>query len=416
MRSAIRLLGVCAILIALGCSSGGSAPASPQNPGEGNPNGNTPPPGPNPNINAPDEGDGPIYDPRFVSGHPANPQITVASGFAISVFADGLNGPRHMTRRGNEVWVAERGAGRITVLRDLDGDGYAENKTTAISVSSPHVISYWRGWFYVGQTTQISRFRDDNNDRIADGFTTIITGLPNGGHITRTPEVNPFDNKLYVGIGSSCNLCEETDTHRAAIWQYNPDGTNGRVYASGLRNAVGIAFRPGSQDIWTVVNGWDNLGDFLPHECMFKVVDGGFYGWPYAYSNNGVVVPDPTFGPGNPAKVAETRLADFEFGAHFAPLGVTFWHGKYWGSSFTYDAFASFHGSWVPATPVGYKVGHIHFDATGKPVSMDILADNFRIGNNSPVGRPVDVLQFGNALLISDDQGGVIYRVDKLAQ
>ncbi|MEO7995631.1 MAG: hypothetical protein ABI743_14625, partial [bacterium] len=364
-------LAVAALLF--GCSGGSSTSTPTPNPGNNNPPGGAPQ-----DVNDPfydNEGPGPIIDPRNLAAPPADPQIAVAPGFTLSIFADGLAGPRHLARRGNEIWVAERGAGRVTVLRDLNGDGYAENKTTAATgVGSNHGMEYYRGWFYIGNTTQIFRFRDDNGDRIADAAPQlIINGLPSGGHVTRTPRVNPFNKKLYVSIGSSCNLCEESNQYRATIWEYNLDGTGGRMFASGLRNAVGIGFREGTRDMWTVVNGWDDLGDTLPHECMWKVVNGGFYGWPYAYSNNGVVVPDPTFGPSHPDKVAITRLADFEFNAHEAPLGICFWSGRdTWGRDYENDAFVAFHGSWVPAAPTGYEVSQVHFNrTTGKPVNRN---------------------------------------------
>lgn len=396
------------LLTGLACSSSTSAP--PADPAPAVPTGDPPPDFEDP----PDLG--PIIDPRNLAAPPADPQIQVIAGFQLSIFREGLSGPRHMTRRGDEVWVAERGGQRIRVLRDTTGDGYADESTIAVTgVSANHGIDYARGWFYIGRTTEVLRFRDDNGDRVADATPqTIISGYPSGGHTTRTPRVNPYDGKLYVSIGSSCNKCIETNIYRATIWQYNPDGTGGRVYAEGLRNAVGIAFRPFSEDIWVVNNGQDELGDFLPQECMWKLVDGGFYGWPYAYSHNGVVVPDPLYGPGNPDKVAITRPAEAEFGAHKAPMGLSFWQSKHWGLEYLGDAFVAFRGSWVPNVPVGYEVARVIFDETGKPAGQQIMVTNFRQGNNPPIGRPVDTLQFGNALLISDETGGRIYRLDKL--
>lgn len=407
MRLLTSLVLTSLALMTLACGGGGSTLAPPNN-------------GPDPvgedNLLPENPDPGPIVDVRTLSAPPANPQIQVLPGYQLSIFADGLSGPRHMVRRGNEVWVAERGAGRVTVLRDLTGDGYAEDKTTAVSgVSGNHGIEYARGWFYIGQTTQISRFRDDNGDRIADAApVTIISGYPSGGHNTRTPRVDLNARKLYVSIGSSCNLCVESNQYRATIWEYNLDGTSGRMFASGLRNATGLAFRPGSNKLWAVNNGWDNLGDFLPNECMWKIDDQAFYGWPYAYTNNGVIVPDPTYGASRPDLVAITKKADWEFGAHKAPLGITFWQTKHWGIDKLGDAFVALHGSWVPNTPVGYEVRRVHFNAAGIPISDEAVVWNFRQGNNPAVGRPVEVLQFGNALLISDDSGGRIYRLDKL--
>ncbi|HYE77457.1 MAG TPA: PQQ-dependent sugar dehydrogenase [bacterium] len=405
MRSPLLpVLALLALAAAFGCGGGSSEPNTPNDPG-GFPPGNDDP--------------APIIDPRDLSAPPAPAQITVPTGFQLSIFADGLSGPRHMTRRGNEVWVANRSAGNIIVLRDLDGDGYAENKTTAASgLGSNHGIEYApaTGWFYTANTTTVSRFRDDNNDRIADAPpAAIITGLPSGGHNTRTVRVDPVTGLLYVSIGSSCNNCIESNQYRASIWVFNPDGTNGRLFAGGMRNAVGMAFQPRFNKLWAVNNGHDNLGDFLPKEHMWKVEKGKFYGWPYAYTNNGSVVPDPTFGPANPDKVAMTTPASWEFGAHTAPLGMTFWKSRSFGTARFGDAFVAFHGSWVPAIPVGYEVGLVRFNDAGQPTAFEVWVDNFRIGNNSPVARPVDVMQFGGALLISCDTGNVIYRLDKVA-
>jgi len=322
-----------------------------------------------------------------------------------------------MTRRGNEVWVAERTGQRVLVLRDLDGDGYAEDRVTAASgYFKMHGIDYFKGWFYFSTQSTVYRFRDDNRDRVADAAPeAIITDLPTEGHTTRTVRVNPFNEKLYVHIGSSSNLDIEP-APRATIRQYNLDGTKGREFAGDLRNAVGVSFHPKTGEMWVVNSGWDNLGDLLPHECMWRVADGQFFGWPYAYSHNGVVMPDPTFGPSNPAKVAATKVADWEFGAHTTPLGITFWRGTRWGVENDGAAFVAFHGSYVPFNPVGYEVGRVTFDpVTLRPVGFTTMVTNFRQGNATPVGRPVDVLQFGSALLISDDYNGKIYRLDKLS-
>jgi len=410
----MRLLTLlcCAGLLTLAACSSGTTTPSPADPSSPIPD-----PGPELPLIPEEPNPGPIVDVRTLTAPPANPQIQVIAGYQLSIFADGLAGPRHLTRRGNEVWVAERGGGRITVLRDLDGDGYAEEKTTAVSGrSGNHGIDYFRGWFYIGEPSQVSRFRDDDGNRVADAAPqVIISGFPTGGHNTRTPRVNPYNRKLYVSIGSQSNNNIETNQYRATIWEYNMDGTGGRMFASGLRNSVGIAFRPGTQNIWAVNNGQDSLGDFLPNESMWEIVDQGFYGWPYAYSNNGVVIPDPMHGPSNPDKVAATRPAEWEFGAHKAPMGLCFWQTKHWGLDKLGDAYVALRGSWVPNVPVGYEVRRVHFDpVTQKPVSDEAVVWNFRQGNNPAIGRPVDCLQFGNALLISDDTGGRIYRLDKL--
>ena len=180
-----------------------------------------------------------------------------------------------------------------------------------------------------------------------------------GGHWTRTIAFGP-DGKLYVSVGSSCNVCEETDQRRAAILQFNPDGTGGRIFARGIRNAVGIAFHPQTGDLWATNNGRDWLGDEFPPETILIVKDGAHHGWPYC---NGARIPDPT--SGDPFLPDHGQPA-LEIQAHSAPLGLTFYAGEAFPQAYRGSVFAALHGSWNRSVPTGYKVIHIPV-RDGKP-------------------------------------------------
>ncbi|HYE77459.1 MAG TPA: hypothetical protein VEI97_05695, partial [bacterium] len=368
------------------------------------------------------EAQGPVVPDRSLTAPKASSELTVAEGFTLTIFRTGLNGPRGMARRGDEVWVSERGADRIIVLRDRNRDGAADQHKVAVNnIPDVHNIEYFNGWFYFADIENVYRFRDDDNNLRPDAPPeAFITGLPAGRvrHITRTVKVNPVDGRLYVSIGSSCDVCEEDDPRRATIQVFNIDGTGGEEFAGGLRNAVGYAFDEAGQ-LWTTNNGSDDLGPLLPPEGLWAADDGDFMGWPYAYNNNGVVVPHPTFGALRPDLVAATELPLMEFEAHSAPLGITFWRGDAWGEEFEGDAFIAFHGSHTFTTQpnyVGYEVVHVDFE-NGLPVSSAPVVTGFEPEpdeeEDEAIGRPVDVLQFGNALLFTDDLRGRIYRLSR---
>jgi glucose/arabinose dehydrogenase len=200
--------------------------------------------------------------------------IDLPPGFAINVYAEGLNGPRMMViGPDGALYVAERGAGRVVRLPDLDGDGMADDLVVvAHGLDRPNsLVFYQDGSLYVAETTRILRLSQPNDEGVFQEQQVIIDGLPSGGHNTRTLLFSPDWGTLFVSIGSSCNVCEEDDPRRATIVRYDPDGGNERVFASGLRNAVGITFRPGTTELWATNNGRDMLGDDLPPETVYRV-------------------------------------------------------------------------------------------------------------------------------------------------
>ncbi|MFZ3063104.1 MAG: PQQ-dependent sugar dehydrogenase, partial [Actinomycetota bacterium] len=239
----------------------------------------------------------------------------------------------------------------------------------------------------------------------------LVPDLPsNGGHFTRTLGFGP-DGKMYVSVGSSGNVVEEKDPRRAAILQFNDDGTGGRIYAKGLRNAVGFTWHPITKEMWATENGRDRLGDDLPPDEINIVGDGGDYGWPYAYGNR---IPDPAFN--DPKRVAKTLPPKIEIQAHSAPLGLRFYDADSFGPEYKDDLFVAFHGSWNRTVPTGYKVVRYHLK--GKRKDEVEFQTDFITGWLTPqgaLGRPVDIIVGADkALYISDDKAGTIYRVSKI--
>src|SRR5260221_9477032 len=215
-------------------------------------------------------------------------------GFQISVYASGLNIPRFITIGPRGVLlVAERGSGSIIAFPPgTTPDKAGKPLVIASKLNSPTSLVMHDGYLYVGEGASIARMAL-GDDLKAGPITRIITDLPEGGqHSTRTVLIGP-DNRIYVSIGSRCDVCIETDPHRAAVWVYSLDGSNGRLYAKGLRNAVGMAINPWTQDIWVDVNGRDMMGDNTPPETVYKLIDQGDYGWPRCHAGN---IRDPQFG------------------------------------------------------------------------------------------------------------------------
>lgn len=340
---------------------------------------------------------------------PPQESIQLPPGFGISVFAEGLLGPRMMAVGPDEqLYVAERAAGRIVRLPDRDGDGVADGvEIVADGLNAPSSIAFYQdGSLYVGETTQILRLSDPDGDGLFQERETIIEGLPEGGHNTRTVLFSPDWAYLYVSVGSSCNVCEEADARRATLVRYLPDGSDEQIYARGLRNAVGIVFRPGTDELWATNNGRDWLGDDQPPETIYKVQQGDDAGWPRCHAGR---IIDPEFGQeGSCEGVLDPAV---EMQAHSAPLGLTFYTGEQFPKAWS-GLFVGFHGSWNRSTPTGYKVIHVPVDENGQAGPVQDFAAGWLRQDGSQWGRPVDV-QTGSdgSLFVSDDGAGFIYRI-----
>jgi glucose/arabinose dehydrogenase len=337
--------------------------------------------------------------------------VHAPAGFATNVFAAGLQGPRFMALGPDgAIYVAERGAGRIVRLADTDGDGAADGvELIAAELDSPHSLVYHENAWYAGVPTGVVRLRDTDGDGLADERAAVVDDIPGGGnHRTRTVLFLP-DGRMVLSVGSTCNVCREEEPRRAAILVYDSsEGDNGRLFASGLRNAVGLAVHPESGELWATNNGRDMMGDDLPPENVYVIRDGGDYGWPFCHSGD---IVDPDFGAEGACSGVEQPVVEMQ--AHSAPLGLAFYDGATFPDEYRGDLFIAFHGSWNRSEPTGYKVVRLHF-ADGEPAEsvVDFATGWLDEESEEVRGRPVAVLVGADgALYVSDDKGGFIYRI-----
>ena len=345
---------------------------------------------------------------------PANWLPQVPKGFTISVFASGLIDPRFLALAPNgDVFVTEPGAGKITLLRDANGDRRADaTYTFARGFDRPHGVAFHDGALYVGDLNAVWKLGYTNGATMAGARTRITQQSFGGknGHSTRDIAFGP-DSTLYVAIGSAGNAETGDPPQRASVQKVKAGGTLS-TYASGLRNPVGIVFQPGTKQMWVTVNERDGLGDDLPPDYATHVEAGAFYGWPYAYIGPR---PDPSFGSKRPDLVAKTKTPDVLFQPHSAPLGLAFYEGSQFPAEYRGNAFVAFHGSWNSGHPHGYKVVRIHF-AGGKPAGgYEDFVTGFWDGKTSPAhvyGRPAGLLVAKDgSLLIADDSGRTVWWV-----
>lgn len=336
--------------------------------------------------------------------------VRLPRGFAIELFARDLGRPRFMTLDPHgTLLVSVPRSGRVLALPDDDRDGRADAVLpVAEGLDLPHGLAFADGHLLVAETGRVLRLEYDPETRRARGAPTVVVGdlPPRGGHWTRTIVVGP-DRRLYVSVGSSCNSCEERDPRRAAIFSYRLDGTDPRPFATGLRNAVGIAFRPGTAELWATVNGRDWLGDDRPAEYVTRVEEGGFYGWPYCHWTPAGLLLDPDLGRED--RCHDVRRPSLLYQAHTAPLGLAFYTGQQFPAEYRDSLFVALHGSWNRSVPVGYKVIRVRLDSPAP------RAEDFATGwlNGARYwGRPVDlVVARDGALFLSDDSLGVVYRI-----
>jgi glucose/arabinose dehydrogenase len=338
-------------------------------------------------------------------------RIRVPDGFVAALYAAGLPSARilRFTPPG-DLLVSLPHRGRIELLsRDADGDGRPDGRRVLLDgLNRPHGMDLHGPWLYVAEGDAVRRIRFDADSGATRGLPeTVVADLPEGGnHWTRTVRFGP-DGWMYVSVGSSCNVCEETDPRRAALLRYRPDGSDGEIYATGLRNAVGFDWQPGTGRLYATENGRDFLGDDLPPCELNRIVRGGFYGWPYAYGHR---VPDPDFGAGHEARIRTSTPPAHGFRAHNAPLGITFLRDPRWPPAYRGAALVALHGSWNRTRKDGYEVVSLHWRADGRIDERD-----FMVGfeeEEDVIGRPVDVAEGPDgAVYVSDDYAGAVYRV-----
>ena len=372
---------------------------------------------------------------------PDGHQLTVPAGFRVTLFADKLQFARFMALAPNgDVFLAEpvTRAGKITILRDADGDGVAEwRETFAAGLNRPFGLAFWKNYLYVGNNDSVVRFAYERGQTKAPGEPERITELPPSdaaldqdtatrlniplnqtrgyNHWTRNVIFNPDGTKMYVTVGSATNATPEEPSNgvrRAAIHEYNPDGSGHREFAGGLRNPVGLAFFPGTSTLWTAVNERDHLGDDLVPDFITSVRAGGFYGWPYSYIGKHL---DPTVNPQRPDLVATAIAPDVLLPSHAAALGLLFYTGAQFPADYRNSAFIALHGSINRSKLAGYSVVRVPF-RNGVPAGppQDFLTGFIARDDDEKQawGRPVGLLQLPDgSLLVSDDGGNRIWRV-----
>jgi glucose/arabinose dehydrogenase len=354
-----------------------------------------------------------VDNTSHVIARPAGALPSVPPGFKIAIYASGLSNPRWMAVAPNgDVFLAEPRLGRITLLHE--NGGKVEATAFAGGFQTPHGLALADGALYVGDLKAVWRIPFDS--AMKAGKRTRVTSVPDlspvGNHVTRDLAIDS-KGTVYVAIGSASNVGEDAPT-RATVQTVAKDGSL-KPFATGLRNPVGIAFYPGTDNLFVTVNERDGLGDTLPPDYLTYVKPGGFYGWPYAYLGQH---PDPDWGGKRPDMVAKAIVPDLLFHAHSAPLGLVFYEGGQFPAAYKGDAFVALHGSWNSAAPTGYKVVRVPF-RDGRPAGgYENFVTGFWSGSDKPGtparvwGRPAGLaVARDGSLLIADDAGKVVWRV-----
>ncbi|MEO7273619.1 MAG: sorbosone dehydrogenase family protein [Vicinamibacterales bacterium] len=353
---------------------------------------------------------------------PASAAPTGLPGYTVTPYAEGLENPRLIrTAPNGDLFVAETGPGRIRVLRGRDAAGMVqEMEVFAADLSRPFGIAFYPAgpnpqFVYVGNTDSVVRFPYQNGDLKARGpKETIVTGaFQGGGHSTRDVVFSPDGKKMYVGVGSRSNVDDPDTTpaekDRATVLEFNVDGSGRRVYATGLRNAAGLAVHPTTGQIWVTVNERDNLGDNLVPDYVSHIEDGGFYGWPYYYLGGN---PDPRLEGKHPELKDTVKVPDVLLQPHSAPLGLAFYNGRQFAAEHRSAVYVASHGSWNKGTRTGYKIIRLPLNNGVPTGEYQDFVTGFVTADGQVWGRPVGVaVAADGALMVSDDGTNSIWQV-----
>ncbi|HUS05616.1 MAG TPA: PQQ-dependent sugar dehydrogenase [Bryobacteraceae bacterium] len=343
-----------------------------------------------------------------VVGRPQGAQFTVPKGFVVEEYAKGFQRPRFLLEGpGGEVLVSDTVANGSVYL--VQG---GEKKVLLSGLDRPYGLAFWKDYLYVGEPTSVKRYKYDAKTRTAGPGEEVVS-LPGftKGHVTRTIAFDRKGEKMYLAVGSSADLVTGDPETRAAINKYNPDGSGHEVFATGLRNPVGLRFYPGSDQLWSTVEERNDLGDGLVADYFTSLRPGGFYGWPYAYLGKHE---DPRIKEQRKDLVERSIAPDIALAPHVAVLDFLFYTGSQFPSGYRNGAFLANHGSSNRSTRIGYSVSFVPFKK-GKPSGpvRDFLT-GFMLGADQKEvwGRPVGLAQLRDgSLLLSDDGGKVVWRI-----
>jgi glucose/arabinose dehydrogenase len=345
-------------------------------------------------------------NPAEIVARPQQARLTLPPGWTATLFAEGLDHPRNLlVLPDGSVLVAEQRADRLTRLVDQDGDGIADSRSVfATGFAEPFGLAFRDEFLWIADTRAVWRMPwQAGQDAAAERHRVTPPGAlgDDRGHSTRSLALHPDGSRFYVGIGSRANIAEEA-APRATIREFRIDGSHGRTFAAGLRNPVGLAFRPGSAELWTVVNERDGLGDELVPDYLARVDDGAFYGWPYAYIGGH---PQPGLAEKAPALVVKSRMPEVLFRAHSAPLGLAFLDGF---------AYVALHGSWNRSEPIGYVIARVPFTNDYPLGHYEVFASGFMVDDHAVWGRPVGLATGPDgALYVADDAGRTVWKITR---
>lgn len=349
---------------------------------------------------------------------PATPErisrLQVPPGFRLQVFQDGLGGPRMMAQTADgTVYVTRPTSGDVVALRDTDGDGEADEQRPVLDgLPMVHGITLRDGHLYLATPTHVYKAALQADGSLA-APQAIVAGLPAVlHHAYRTIAFGP-DGKLYITVGSSCNVCQEANPENATVLQADADGGNRRIFARGLRNTIGFGWHLQTGVMWGMDQGSDWRGDDQPPEELNQIKDGADYGWPYCYGAKEVdrfFEPDPP-GTTKQAFCAATEAPTLTYQAHSSPIGMVFYTADQFPAEYKNDAFVAMRGSWNRQPPAGYKIVRLRFD-NGRPVRFEDFLTGFLLSEDEQFGRPSGLLVTNDgALLLSDNDNGMIYRI-----
>ncbi len=337
--------------------------------------------------------------------------VQLPEGFRMSVFAEVPDARSMCWGEQGTLFVGNRKEDKVYALRDEDGDGFAEKRyVIAEKLNTPNGVAFRKGSLYVAEINRILRFDDIENKLSNPPKHVVLFDLfpDKTWHGWKFIAFGP-DDKLYVPVGAPCNVCDEKDSIFASITRLNPDGSEGELYARGVRNSVGFTWHPLTKEMWFTDNGRDMLGDDIPYcELNHAPAKGMHFGFPYIHQGD---IPDPEFGKGK--KAADYTAPAWKIGPHVAPLGLRFYTGKQFPDSFRNKLFIAEHGSWNRSKPIGYRVGIATFDSTAQKIlRYEYFAQGWLDAKGNVKGRPVDIeIAPDGALLVSDDYAGRIYRI-----